>query len=239
MQKLIAAVLLASSVASVYAADKAKTIENLRDTLSNSFPNLEASDITATPVDGIYQVNRGLSFGYATADGQYFFDGDLIDLDKAESLTETSRKKLRLAALEEIGEDKMIVFPAKKEKHVMTVFTDIDCGYCRKLHREMEDYNAQGITVRYVFFPRSGPNTPSFKKAENVWCAKDRNAAMTKAKSGQAVADKSCASPVMEEYRMGQRLGVRGTPALILEDGSMKPGYIPAARLAQEFASAK
>ncbi len=240
MKNLIVGLLLASTAASVTAADSKKSeMEALRDTLSNSFPNLKSSDITATPVEGIYQVSRGMSFGYATADGQYFFDGDLIDLAKAESLTESSRKSLRLAALDDIGESKMIVYPAKKEKHVMTVFTDIDCGYCRKLHREMEDYNKQGITVRYLFFPRSGPNTPSFKKAENVWCANNRNAALTDAKNGKVVADKECASPILQQYRAGQRLGVRGTPALILDDGSMRPGYIPADRLAQEFASAK
>ncbi|MGJ8670475.1 MAG: DsbC family protein [Oceanococcus sp.] len=240
MKKFLVGLLVASSLGSAFAADdQAAQIKALRDTLSNSFPNLKAKDIAATPVDGIYQVSRGASFGYATADGQYFFDGDLIDLAKAESLTEISRKSLRLAALNEIGEDKMIIYPAKNEKHVMTVFTDIDCGYCRKLHREMADYNKEGITVRYMFFPRSGPNTPSFKKAENVWCANNQNAAMDAAKSGKEVDNKVCSSPVMEQFRTGQSLGVRGTPALILDDGSMQPGYVPAARLVQQFASAK
>ena len=238
MKKIIAGLLLASTTLVASAADnQSAEIKALRDTLSNSFPAVTVQDITATPVKGIYQIARGLSFGYATADGKYFFDGDLIDLNKAVSLTEGTRKAMRLKALDEIGVDNMIVFKAKKQKHVMTVFTDIDCGYCRKLHHEMSDYNDAGITVRYLFFPRSGPNTASFAKAENVWCAKDKNKAMTDAKDGKDVKSATCNSPILQEYQLGQRLGVRGTPALILDDGSMKPGYIPAARLAQEFAN--
>lgn len=236
MKRLIMGLLLASTAATLHAADDASgKIKTLRDNLSNSFPTLKNEDITTTPVEGIYQVSRGVSFGYVTEDAKYFFDGDLIDLQNAVSLTESSRKKLRLDILDKIGEDKMITFPAKKQKHEMTVFTDIDCGYCRKLHREMADYNDAGITVHYVFYPRSGPNTPSFQKAENVWCSKDQNEAITEAKEGKDVTAKACASPVMEHFRAGQQLGVRGTPALILDDGTMQPGYVPAKRLAQLF----
>ncbi len=218
------------------AGPKDAELEALSQSLGKAFPGLQASDIRRTPVKGLFEVNRGLSFGYVTADGKYFLDGDLIDLDRGESLTEISRKSLRQKAMAEIGADKMIIFPAKKEKHVMTVFTDIDCGYCRKLHREIADYNAQGISVRYLFYPRSGPNTASFAKAENVWCAADRNAAMTDAKQGRDVPAQQCDTPVMEHYLAGQKLGIRGTPALVLDDGSLRPGYMPAARLAQELA---
>ncbi len=237
MRKLILGLMLAGLTTGLQAAGpKDAQLEALKETLQKSFPGLDTRNINRTPVDGLFEVARGLSFGYVTADGKFFIDGDLIDLERGESLTENSRKELRLAALDKIGEDKMLVFPAKKQKHVMTVFTDIDCGYCRKLHREMADYNAQGITVRYLFYPRSGPNTASFNKAEDVWCADDRNAAMTRAKQGESVKSKACQAPVHEHYQAGQTLGVRGTPALILDDGSLRPGYIPAARLAQEFA---
>ena len=147
------------------------------------------------------------------------------------SLTENSRKALRLDALNDLGDQSMITFPAKDEKYVLTVFTDIDCGYCRKLHREMGDYNDRGITVRYLFYPRSGPDTPSFDKAESVWCSKDQNDAMTQAKMGANVSAKACENPVQAHYEAGQRLGVRGTPALIMPDGSVQPGYLPADRL--------
>ncbi|RZO84258.1 MAG: DsbC family protein [Oceanococcus sp.] len=237
MKRLIMGLLLASTAATLHAADDASgKIKTLRDKLSNSFPTLKTEDISTTPVKGIYQVNRGVSFGYVTEDAKYFFDGDLIDLKNAVSLTEGSRKSLRLEVLDKIGEDKMITFAAKNQKHEMTVFTDIDCGYCRKLHREMAEYNDAGITVHYVFYPRSGPNTPSFKKAEEVWCSKDQNKAMTEAKDGRDVSAKACSTPVMEHFRAGQEIGVRGTPALVLDDGTMQPGYVPAKRLAQLFA---
>ncbi len=236
MKRLIMGLLLASSAATLHAADDASAkIKELRDNLSNAFPSLKTEHISTTPVDGIYQINQGMSFGYVTEDGEYYFTGDLVDVKEGRSLTETSRKAMRLEILDSIGEDNMIVFPAKKQKHVMTVFTDIDCGYCRKLHREMADYNDAGITVRYVFYPRSGPNTPSFQKAENVWCSKDQNVAMTEAKEGKSVSAKSCPTPVMEQYRAGQEIGVRGTPALVLDNGVMQPGYVPADRLITMF----
>lgn len=236
MKRLIMGLLLASSAATLQAADDTDAkIKQLLDKLSKSFPTLKVEDISTTPVEGIYQINQGMSFGYVTEDGDYYFTGDLVDVKKGASLTEISRKDMRLQILDDIGEDNMIVFPAKKQKHVMTVFTDIDCGYCRKLHREMADYNDAGITVRYVFYPRSGPNTPSFQKAENVWCSKDQNSAMTEAKEGKSVSAKSCPSPVMAQYRAGQEIGVRGTPALVLDNGVMQPGYVPANRLVKMF----
>lgn len=237
MKKLILGLSIAGLCLTAQAAGpRDAEIEALITKLKPSFPGLQVKDVRRTPVDGLFEVSRGLSFGYVTADGEYFLDGDLIDLKKGLSLTEDSRKSLRLDAMKSIGEDKMIVYPAKNEKHVMTVFTDIDCGYCRKLHREMADYNARGITVRYLFYPRSGPQTASFSKAEHVWCADDRNDALTQAKQGSKVPARQCQTPVLEHYQAGQRLGIRGTPALVLEDGSIKPGYLPADRLAQELA---
>ncbi len=239
MKKLIVSLIVAGlSAAAGAAGPKDAELQAVKDRLAKAFPGLSDQDIRRTPVDGLFEVSRGLSFGYVTEDGKYFLDGDLVDIERGESLTENSRKNLRLKALDELGESKMIVFPAKDEKHVVTVFTDIDCGYCRKLHREMADYNKQGITIRYLFYPRSGPNTPSFAKAKNVWCSNDRNGAMTDAKQGEELPDKGCVNPVLEHYRAGQKLGVRGTPALILDDGSMQPGYVPAAQLAQQFAQA-
>ena len=127
----------------------------------------------------------------------------------------------------------MIVFPAKEQKHVITVFTDIDCGYCRKLHAEMDKYNEEGITVRYLMFPRAGVDSPSYKKAVTVWCSKDQLDAMTRAKNGENLPNLTCDNPIQEEYELGQLIGVRGTPAIVMDDGGMLPGYVPAARLAK------
>jgi thiol:disulfide interchange protein DsbC len=128
----------------------------------------------------------------------------------------------------------MVVFPpAGPTKHTVTVFTDIDCGYCRKLHQEIADYNQQGIKVRYLMYPRAGVGSESYNKAVWVWCADDRQDAITRAKRGEEIPHKTCANPVKEQFELGQTLGVRGTPSIILENGQMVPGYVPAAQLAQ------
>ena len=130
-----------------------------------------------------------------------------------------------------MGEDSMIIFGKDTLKHTVTVFTDIDCGYCRKLHNEIKKYNKLGIRIRYMFYPRAGIGSDSFKKAEAVWCSKDRAKALTQAKNGIKVTSKKCDNLVAQHYAMGNLIGIRGTPALVLEDGSVVPGYIPAARL--------
>jgi len=139
----------------------------------------------------------------------------------------------------DLGEENMIIFPAKNSKHTISVFTDIDCGYCRKLHNEIDQYNAKGITVRYLAFPRAGIGSPSYDKAVSVWCEKDRQAAMTRSKSGETLPKASCKNPVAEEYELGQLLGVNGTPALVLDNGSLLPGYVPANRLVRVLNEAK
>jgi thiol:disulfide interchange protein DsbC len=128
----------------------------------------------------------------------------------------------------------MVIFaPAEKTDHTVTVFTDIDCGYCRKLHNEITDYTQNGIKVRYLMFPRAGFNSESYHKAVSVWCAENRQEAMTRAKRGESVTPKKCPNPVQEQAELGQSLGVQGTPSIILENGQMIPGYVPAAQLAQ------
>ena len=170
---------------------------------------------------------------YVSNDGKYLLQGSLIDLNTRVDISEERRDGIRLDAINELGEDKMIVFPAKEQKHVITVFTDIDCGYCRKLHAEMDKYNEEGITVRYLMFPRAGVDSPSYKKAVTVWCSKDQLDAMTRAKNGENLPNLTCDNPIQEEYELGQLIGVRGTPAIVMDDGGMLPGYVPAARLAK------
>lgn len=200
-------------------------------------PSLKVENIRPTAAAGLYEVEDSGNFGYVTADGKYLIAGDLIELSSGESLTENRRKSDRVARLDKLGEANMIVFaPESGAKHVVTVFTDIDCGYCRKLHSEIARYNAAGITVRYVAYPRSGPDTESFRKAQSVWCAADRKAALTLAKSGMPVTGPStCSNPVAQEWALGNELGLRGTPLLVLEDGSIVNGYVPAEALAQRL----
>lgn len=196
------------------------------------FPGLDEDDLQKTPVAGLYQMTLDGRVLYVTDDGRYVIQGDLYDVDAETNLTEQSRIEARLAAVNDVAESSMIVFEPEQASHTVTVFTDIDCGYCRKLHRQIDDYNAEGIRVRYLFFPRSGPNTPSWSKADEVWCAEDRNSALTRAKAGETVESEDCgATPVDRHYRLGQSLGIRGTPAIVTDSGELIPGYIPPAEL--------
>ena len=149
-----------------------------------------------------------------------------------ENVTEKSLSLLREGKLKAF-EKEMIVYKADDEKHVVTVFSDTSCGYCQKLHAEMADYNNAGITIRYLAFPRGGLNSNAYNTMVSIWCSDDPKLAMDKAKSRQKIASKTCDNTVQEQYELGQFFGVTGTPALILEDGSLQPGYLPADRLLQ------
>jgi len=180
-------------------------------------------------------VIMGPNLYYATDDGKYIFQGSLIDLDTRVDLSAQRLKGIRLGLLKKVKEKDMIIFPAARQRHVITVFTDIDCGYCRKLHKEIKQYTSRGISVHYLSFPRTGLNTPSYYKAEAVWCSKDRKDALTRAKLGEKVTAPKCDNPVRMEMQLGDELGVTGTPAIFLEDGTLLPGYVPAAKLAAEL----
>ena len=206
-------------------------LEKARKNITEQFVDIKPENINKSPIPGLYQVSMPPRFFYASEDGRYLVDGNLIDMTTKENITKGARNKSISTAINSMGESSMLVFGKKTLKHTITVFTDIDCGYCRKLHNEVSKYNKAGIRVRYMAYPRAGIGSDAFKKAEAVWCSKDRNSALTKAKNGINVESKKCKSPVAEQFSLGNMIGIRGTPAIILEDGSVIPGYIPAARL--------
>ena len=217
-------------------------IEAVRTRVAQILPDIRREDVRPAPAAGLYEVQQGTLFGYVTADGKYLIEGDLIDLANGVSLTETKRKGDRVAKLDALGEENMIVFAPEsgQTKYAITVFTDIDCGYCRKLHREIDEYTKRGIEVRYVFYPRSGPNSESFKKAQMVWCSNDRKQALTVAKQGGPLSGSaSCDNPIEREWMLGGELGLRGTPMLVLPDGEVVNGYVPAGPLAERLGAAK
>jgi len=215
-------------------AGEAEDIATIKQRLSQIIPNDQPDVVRPTPLAGLYEVIYGGQIFYVTADGRYLIEGDLLDLQKMVNLTERTRKGQRKAVLERLDEDDMIVFrPQGAVKHVVTVFTDVDCGYCRKLHREMDQYLNRGIEIRYLAFPRSGKFTESYYKAVSAWCAKDRQAALTRAKQGEKLPRAQCDNPVDEHMAAARMVGVSGTPTLLLEDGEMITGYVPADRLAQ------
>lgn len=208
--------------------------------LAKMIPGEKPDRITESPIPGLYEVAYGLEIFYITKDGRYVLQGDVYDIDgRMRNLTETTRTAGRRDLIAGIDEATMVVFRAPEEKYVVTVFTDVDCTYCRKLHREMADYNREGITIRYLAYPRSGLNTPSYDKAVSVWCAADRNAAMTVAKNGETPEVKKCRNPVADHMAAAAKIGLTGTPTLLLNDGTMLPGYVDPKRLVTYLAQGR
>lgn len=217
------------------AADSAEQdIKELREALSKHLPQAANADITKTPVKGIYQFISGPKVMYMTKDARYIFDGDLIDFVERRNLTEEMRGIGRKKLISELGEKNMLVYSPKGEtKHTITVFTDIYCPYCRRLHDEMSQYMAGGVKVRYLFLPFKGKR--SFDDSVSVWCAENPQKALDIAKAGKVVEAKTCPNPIDKHRQLATSLGIRGTPAIMFEDGTMNPGYVPAAKVIQQL----
>lgn len=204
--------------------------------LATRLSGIEAKDITEAPVSGLYQVAVGANVAYVTKDGRFIIRGDIYDAETSANVSEETRARARAAMLDSVDPKDMIVFkPASGEaKHKITIFTDIDCGYCRQFHREIDKVTALGIEVHYLFYPRTGPNTESWAKADQVWCAPNQNTALTRAKlGGEIPKGEACETPVESHFELGQRIGVRGTPAVFSESGELLGGYLPPATLAK------
>ena len=214
-------------------ADDAETIKKK---LIEAFPSHTPDSVTKSPVDGWYEAMYGIQTIYISEDGRFLFEGVLVDLeDNKRNLTEVSAGKARRALMEDIDKQEPITFGAKDPKYTITVFTDIDCGYCRKLHAEMDQYESYGIKIEYLLFPRNGITSPSYLKAVSVWCSDDQKAALTKAKKGETIEDKTCDNPVAEQFDIGNKIGVTGTPAILTDSGELMPGYLPAKELAKRL----
>jgi thiol:disulfide interchange protein DsbC len=199
-----------------------------RVVIASKIAGTKPDDVHPSPMPGMFEVMRGTDAAYVTSDGKYAVAGDLYDLASNNNLTEARRRDMRLKMLAAVPESQMVIFGPKDARHTITVFTDVDCQYCRKLHSQIAEYNRLGIRVRYLFYPRSGPNTESWTKAVEVWCSPDRNDALTRAKRGEALSAKPCPnSPVAQHYELGQEFDVRGTPAIVMANGDMLPGYMP------------
>jgi thiol:disulfide interchange protein DsbC len=211
----------------------------VRASMAKLLPDVELGELVKAPVPGLYELMLGARVFYISEDGRYLIQGSVIDIETRENLTEARQAVAKKATMEQVSEDSMVIFAPEEYKHTITVFTDIDCGYCRKLHREIGDYMAEGIRVRYLFYPRAGIGSPSYQKAVNVWCADDRKQAMTDAKAGKELENRQCENPVKDHYMLGDVMGVTGTPAVVLEDGRLLPGYVPAKRMAAYLESPK
>ena len=215
-------------------ADEAAIDAAIKQGLERIIPQGTTVDrITPSPIPGLYEVTAGLHIYYVSADGHYLLQGDLRNLHTDEDITESKLNGARKAILDQYPESKMIIFAPEHPVHTITVFTDLDCGYCRMLHKNIADFMKEGIRVRYLSFPRSGLNSPSYYKAVSVWCSQDRQQALTDAKAGKSIPELTCDNPVADEFHLGEQMGVTGTPTIVLDDGRILPGYVPAAHMTE------
>jgi len=204
-----------------------QTEDKVRAAIKSLVPDAAVDKIEKSVLPGFYEVVMGGQVIYVSADGKYVVSGVVWDAAERKNLTEARFAGIRKAALANVPDSKRIIFPAKQEKFAITVFTDIDCGYCRHLHQQVAEYNNLGITVEYLFFPRAGKGSESWNKSVAVWCAANPQDALTKVKNGETIEMKTdCANPVEADYDLGQKIGVTGTPAVITADGSQIGGYL-------------
>jgi len=232
-------VMLFAFIQCVNASDDKAKYEDALKKISSS--NIKVIEVNSTPIASVKEVmvdgGRGSEILYISEDGKYIINGTIFDIENKVDLTDQKKSGIRKELMSSFGPSQRIDFLPKNMEHHVTVFTDIDCGYCRKLHAEMSEYNALGIGISYLFFPRAGLQSGSFDKAVNVWCAADQQQAMTSAKAGESVAAKKCDNPITDHYKAGVTSGVSGTPALVLDNGMLMPGYLPPAQLKQRLES--
>ncbi|WP_417533489.1 DsbC family protein [Marinobacterium stanieri] len=229
--------LMLAMTGTAWAVDTAE--EKIKQQLNQVDSRLKVESIEPAPLAGLYAVtlNSGETL-YSDGQGQYLLAGQLYKVEEQGlvNLTEEKRAEQRVVAMQALSEDDQVVYkPEGEVKATIHVFTDVDCPYCRKLHDEVPALNEMGVQVNYLAFPRGGQGSRAFTTMNSIWCgtAEERRERMDEAKSGGRVDVDDCETPVMEQFALGQKLGVTGTPALVLEDGRLLPGYVPAERLKQ------
>lgn len=216
--------------------DSAAIRQKIVERVQAQVPDIQVNNVRPAPMPGWYEVTLGAKLVYVSADARYlFFGGDLMDLKEGRDLSDKPRQEARQAALAAISGKTIEFAPTSGTKHVLYVFTDVDCPYCKKFHQEVGQLNKAGIAVRYLAFPRSGVDSATYKTMVSVWCAADPKEALTEAKAGKELAAASCPNPVKEEFNLGRSMGVRGTPTILDAKGQELGGYIPANQLIRYF----
>lgn len=204
-------------------------------------PTASTIAMSETPIEGLLQVQINNDIVYVSEDGKYLVQGTMIDLDTRTNVTDQAKASIRRELLKNLDRTRQISFSPDSPEYDLLVFTDIDCGYCRKLHEQIEGYMEEGIAIRYMAFPRAGVGSHSYEKYVSVWCADDQREALTLAKSGAEPEPAQCDNPILEQFELGREVGVTGTPALVTSDGMLIPGYMKPADLKarlQELAAA-
>ncbi len=231
--RLLAVALISAVSISVNAMDveDSKEIQRIRAELVKMIPPAATADIVKTDAENVYRMEFQGSFAYVYAAGDHVLIGELLNTKDKVNVGQVAQNERVAKVIKDVPTNKMIVFGPKDAKRHITVFTDIDCGYCRKLHNEVGELNDAGVQVRYLAFPRAGVGSNSFNKYVSVWCNSDQQTALTDAKNGIAPSAATCENPISETYNLGQQVGVSGTPTIIFDDGTLTPGYLPAAEL--------
>ncbi|MGK0375717.1 MAG: thiol:disulfide interchange protein DsbC [Arenicella sp.] len=233
LKVLIVTVTAAFSVTafSAQANNIADDIERVRAELIKMIPPAIDAEIVETAAENVYRMDFQGNYAFVYVTGEHVLIGELLNTKDQVNLGDAAKAERIATVIEDVPISKMIIFGPQDAKRHITVFTDIDCGYCRKLHNEVTDLTDAGIQVRYLAFPRAGVGSESHKKYVSVWCNADQQSALTTAKNGGSVPAASCENPVTETYNLGQQVGVRGTPTIIFDDGTLTPGYLPSAEL--------
>lgn len=227
---------MSPSVAATQGNKTEETGRKLAERLQQLRPGIPIENVLPIEVPGMFAIElSGGAILYGTADGKHFFSGELFVVEEdLLNLTERRRDEKRNLLMAQQPLDEMIVFPATSEKlGYVQVFTDVDCGYCRKLHDEMAQINELGIEVRYLAYPRAGMDSETYDKMVSAWCSKEPQKSLTQLKAGKDIREASCQNPIADQFSLGQQIGINGTPAIVLSDGRLLPGYLPADRLAE------
>lgn len=232
---------LVIAIAVVGLAQADDSSQAVRRMLENVFPSETVESISPIPMAGFVEVDLGGELVYVSKDGRYLLQGELIDLVAKENLTQTAKAEMRKKEFQKLNKNLLITFGDEKSEEVnrIYVYTDIDCGYCRKLHKEVPALNDAGVTIHYLAYPRTGLNSDSYDKAVNVWCAQNKQKALTQAKLGKEIATRKCANPVADHFSLGQSMRLAGTPAIYASDGTYLGAYASAEQLIATIYGAK
>lgn len=236
--RIYAALFMFSAMAMInIAVAETSTSSIVEDKIRTLVPNAKTIAVSETPIEGLLQVQINSDIVYVSNDAKYLLQGQIMDIDTRVNITDHAKSGIRQGLLAGLKREEQISFEPEKSKYDLLVFTDIDCGYCRKLHNQMNEYNQEGIAIHYMAFPRAGVGSDSYDKFVSVWCAEDQKTALTLAKNGDDPVPQKCPNPIADQYELGREVGVTGTPALLTSDGTLIPGYMPPAQLRERLES--
>ena len=225
-------ILMLSVGCSADSSESLNKIQAVKNKLNEILPEeIELLSVQETDMTGFFEVNfEGIEPLYVSSDGNYLVSGDiyLITKEGLVNKSEARRDYQRKTLINNLDTKELITFEPETYIHNIFVFTDVDCGYCRQFHNQIDSYLELGIKVNYLAYPRAGIGSESFKKITSAWCNEDANYSLTMLKQGEEIETNICAdNPVEKHFKLGNLIGVQGTPSIVTDKGKMIPGYLP------------